>query len=133
MKVTPKIYTCHMKPPYHIAELNNQDNRNKCLRNAPKLEGTNIFINEHTSKATARTDRNMLNSYYRIFFWCTHSYKIPKSTTFHSGKTKSSRFPTSTNKDDAGGSNNSGSREEIRKPCMGQRSTTATGNKEVLQ
>ena len=56
MKVTPKISTCHRignKTPSRnrpiIVKLSSQDDRNKCLRNAPKLKGTNIFINEDVS------------------------------------------------------------------------------------
>ena len=67
MNVTPKISTCHRignKTPSRnrpiIVKLSSQDDRNKCLRNAPKLKGTNIFINEDVSNATQEIRRTKM-------------------------------------------------------------------------
>ena len=66
-EVSPKISTCHRignKTPSRnrpiIVKLSSQDDRNKCLRNTPKLKGTNIVINEDVSKATQEIRRTKM-------------------------------------------------------------------------
>ena len=147
MKVTPKISTCHRignKTPSRnrpiIVKLSSQDDRNKCLRNAPKLKGTNIFINEDVSKATQEIRRTKMPelmekrkagmiAYFSGTRIVTRSRQVQPSTQ---REQRAADFPSSTNKDFAGSSNISGGGDETKKPTRDKEAQQQQGTKKYI-